>query len=61
MTPGMVSVLNTPRFDSRHIGVSLRGFLEEFHIPLYLAVTCTVFGVRLWSTRVDFLGDDSKE
>ena len=52
MTPGMVSVLNTPRFDSGHNGVSLRGFLEEFHTPLYLAVTCTVFGVRLWSTRV---------
>ena len=51
-TPGMVSVLNTPRFDSRHIGVSLRGFLEEFHSPLYLAGTCTVFGARLWSTRV---------
>ena len=47
-----VSLLGTPRFDSGHIGVSLRGFLEEFHTPLYLAVTCTVFGVRLWSTRV---------
>ena len=49
---GMVSVLGTPRFDSGHVGVSLRGFLEEFHTPLYLAVTCMVFGVRLWSTRV---------
>ena len=52
VTPGMVSVLNTPRFHSGHIGVSLRGFLEEFHTPLYLAVICTVFGVRLWSMRV---------
>ena len=31
MTPGMVSVLNTPRFDSGHIfGVSLRSLLEDF-------------------------------
>ena len=31
MTPGMVSVLNTPLFDSGHIyGVSLRSLLEEF-------------------------------
>ena len=31
MTPGMVSVLNTPRFDSGYIfGVSLRSLLEEF-------------------------------
>ena len=30
MTPGMVSVLNTPRFGSGHIGVSLRSLLEEF-------------------------------
>ena len=46
-----VSLLGTPRFDSGHIGVSLRGFLEEFHTPLYLAFTCMVFGVHLWSTR----------
>ena len=33
MTPGMVSVLNTPRFDSGYIfGVRLRGLLEEFHL-----------------------------
>ena len=32
MTPGMVSVLHTPRFDSGYIfGVSLRSLLEEFH------------------------------
>ena len=30
MTPGMVSVLNTPTFDSGHFGVSLRCLLEEF-------------------------------
>ena len=31
MTPGMVSVLNTPRFDSGYIfGASLRSLLEEF-------------------------------
>ena len=31
LTPGMVSVLNTPRFDSGYIlGVSLRSLLEEF-------------------------------
>ena len=31
MTPGMVSVLHTPRFDSGYIfGVSLRSLLEEF-------------------------------
>ena len=31
MTPGIVSVRNTPRFDSGHIfGVSLRSLLEEF-------------------------------
>ena len=31
MTPGMISVLNTPRFDSGYIyGVSLRCLLEEF-------------------------------
>ena len=31
MTPGIISVLNTPRFDSGYIfGVSLRSLLEEF-------------------------------
>ena len=33
MTPGMVSVLNPPRFDSGYkFGVSLRGLVEEFHM-----------------------------
>ena len=30
-----------------------------FYITLYLAVNCTVFGVRLWSTGLwNILGDD---
>ena len=33
MTPGMVSVFHTPRFDSGYtFGVGLRGLLEEFHM-----------------------------
>ena len=32
MTPGMVSVFNTPWFDSGYkFGVSLRGLFEKFH------------------------------
>ena len=35
-------------------------FQDFFFSPLYLAVTCAVFGDRLWSTRWRiFLGDDS--
>ena len=51
MTPGMVSVLNTPRFDSGYIfGVSLRSILEEF--PSYFSAMLgstvdTSFCVRL--------------
>ena len=42
MTPGMVSVLNTPRFDSGHIGVSLRCLLEEFPSYFYAMLGSTV-------------------
>ena len=46
----MVSVLNTPGFDSGHIGVSLRSLLEEF--PSYFCAMLgstvdTTFCVRL--------------
>ena len=47
MTPGMVSVLNTPRFDSGYIfGVSLRSLLEEF--PSYFnALLCSTANFSL--------------
>ena len=45
--------ITDPEVDSRLSGHVLQ--------PLYLTVTCTVFGVRLWSTRLwIFLGDDSR-
>ena len=43
MTSGIVSVLNTPRFDSVHIfGVSLRSLLEEFPSYFYAMLGSTV-------------------
>ena len=61
MTPGIVSVLNTPRFDSGHIfGVSLRSLLEKCPSYFYAMLGSTVdtrLCVRL--RRLVFSGFDA--